>query len=479
MNSHSSNPGTSRAPTWAQNLLPTVHPMANTAAPLRIAPLAAGATARSPVTPDADTAPRVLIVCENASARFGGEAALPLHYFRVLRQRGIRVWLITHARTRDELAKLFPNEPAIHYVEDTRLNRAMWAIGRRMPPRLSNFTMGFVSRLATQLAQRRIARQLVATERIDVVHQPTPVSPREPSIMFDVGAPVVIGPMNGGMDYPKGFGKRNGLVEELVMRVGRASAALLNGLMPGKRKAALLLVANQRTRDALPRGVCPNVVELVENGVDLGLWRPSPSGSKPAAAGTPTRFIFLGRLVDWKSVDLLLAAFAQAASKAPMQLEIVGDGDEREGLETLAASLGLVGRGADSPGTVTFTGWLAQAACAARLQQADCLVLPSLLECGGAVVLEAMSMAKPVIATAWGGPADYLDPSCGILVPATGREAFIAGLRDAMVQVASVPAMGAEMGANGRRKVHREYDWEVKVQRMLELYSVARAGQAA
>ena len=42
---------------------------------------------------------RIAIVSEHASAKFGGEAALPLHYFRVLRRLGHEVWLVTHART--------------------------------------------------------------------------------------------------------------------------------------------------------------------------------------------------------------------------------------------------------------------------------------------------------------------------------------------------------------------------------------------
>src|SRR5437764_6013121 len=80
-------------------------------------------------------APRLLIVCENASARYGGEAALPLHYFRVLRKFGIPVWLVTHARTRPELEALFPGETTIRYVKDTLLNRVMWQVGRLVPPR--------------------------------------------------------------------------------------------------------------------------------------------------------------------------------------------------------------------------------------------------------------------------------------------------------------------------------------------------------
>ncbi|MDQ6681579.1 MAG: glycosyltransferase, partial [Pseudomonadota bacterium] len=392
-----------------------------------IAPVASGAAGASPDR--LDVIPRVLIICESASAAFGGEAALPLHYFRVLRKRGVPVWLLTHARTRGELSALFPDDPAIRYIEDTLLNRAMWQIGRRMPSRLSYFTAGFVSRFATQVAQRSIARRLVVEERIGIVHQPMPVSPREPSMMFGLGAPVVIGPMNGGMDYPEAFRRRSGTVEEFLVRAGRGCAAALNRLMPGKRQAALLLVANSRTREALPRGLCGNVVELVENGVDLSLWRPPAPGAEAAPSLRATRFIFLGRLVDWKAVDFLLHAFAEASVQAPMQLLIIGDGDDRRRLEALAGSLGLDRSQGKASASVTFTGWLPQQACAERLQDCDCLVLPSLLECGGAVVLEAMAIGKPVIATNWGGPADYLDASCGILVAPAGREGLISGLR--------------------------------------------------
>lgn len=416
---------------------------------------------------------RILIVCENASATFGGEAVLPLHYFRMLRRLGHPVWLITHARTRAELSALFPGDDSIRYVEDTALHRAMWAIGRRVPPRLSNFTFGMVSRFATQLAQRRLARRLIRDERVDVVHQPIPVSPREPSLMYRVGAPVVIGPMNGGMNYPPGFEVKVGWIESLVMAVGRASAGVLNWLLPGKRLAALLLVANDRTRRALPPGLGANVAEMVENGVDLALWTGDEARPDDTGAG-PVRFVFVGRLVALKCVDLLLEAFAQASARAPMHLEVIGEGEERDRLEAIAARLGLA-RDGRAAGAVDFVGWLSQAGCAERLRRSDCLILPSIKECGGAVVLEAMSVGKPVIATDWGGPADYLDPECGILVPPTNRQAFVDGLRDAMIRLATSPEERRKLGARGAAKARGEYDWDVKIQRMIGFYGLAAA----
>lgn len=150
-------------------------------------------------------------------------------------------------------------------------------------------------------------------------------------------------------------------------------------------------------------------------------------GSPTALAKTQssaTRYVFMGRLVSWKSVDLLLAAFKQAAAQASITLTIVGEGGERAGLEQQARELGILSDAVNQPGKVFFAGWRSQQECAVQLQQADALVLPSLLECGGSVVLEAMGKA-------------------------------------------------------GRRKAVTCFDWEQKVDRMIEIYRQVIANNAA
>lgn len=417
-------------------------------------------------------APRVAIVAEHASARFGGEAALPLHYFRVLRQRQVDVWLVVHARTRPELTALFPDERRIHYVEDSWFHLLMWRIGHWIPHRVDNFTAAFAMRLATQWVQRRIVLRLIAEEGVNVVHQPMPVSPREPTMMFGFGVPVVIGPMNGGINFPPAFRKYQGRLITLLLAAGRRSSTALNYLLPGKLRAAVLLVANERTRRALPPGLRGRVIEIVENGVDLSLWQ-RPVDRGPRIGGEAVHFLFMGRLVDWKAVDLLLEAFRSVLSSASVRLTVVGDGPQRSALEAMCRAWGLLADQDAEPGKVCFAGWKSQAECAVLLGQADALVLPSLMECGGAVVLEAMAASLPVIATDWGGPADYIDPSCGILVPPTSRDVMVVGLAAAMLGLANSPELSSSMGAAGYQKVIRQFDWNVKVDRMLDIYREA------
>ncbi len=413
---------------------------------------------------------RILIVAEHASLRFGGEAALPLHYFRVLRRRRMAAWLLVHERTRSELAELFPNDlDRIFFISDTAFHRLLWRFEAVLPTRLYSVTFGFILRYLTQLSQRREIRRIISDHGISLIHQPIPVSPKEPSMIYGMNVPVVIGPMNGGMDYPPGFRGSQSIADRAALSVVRRLANLMNYLIPGKRQAAALLVANERTRAALPRGACKRVFTVVENGVDLNLWKIVPSDPSQAVP-TLTRFVFVGRLVDWKAVDLLLIAFQRACRDSPMSLLIIGDGDERDSLMALARALNIFSSGEVQAGTVTFRGWMSQTQCAELVRQCDALVLPSLAECGGAVVLEAMAMEVAVIATSWGGPADYLDASCGILVEPTSRAAFIDNLAAALLRLANEPLERIAMGKSGRRKVVAHFDWEAKTDRMLEIY---------
>lgn len=404
---------------------------------------------------------RVVIVAEHASSKFGGEAFLPLHYFRLLRDRNIEAWLVVHGRTQAELQSLLPKEcDRMYFVNDTWIHKFLWRFGQFLPSRVAFITSGLLSHLYTQNIQRSIVRELVLQHNIDVVHEPIPVSPKFPSLMYGVGAPVVIGPMNGNIEYPPAFRDRESRSAKLMISLGQQLADIWNRVMPGKLQAQTLLVANERTKQALPSGVNGTVIELVENGVDLSVWQLLAAEKIPSEA---TKFVFIGRLVEMKAVDLLIEAFQKVAAETNACLEIIGDGNLRQELEAQAVNLGLGER-------VKFFSWLSQKECAMRLEHASALVLPSLLECGGAVVLEAMAMGLPVIATKWGGPADYLDTTCGILIEPTSREALVNGFTDAMLKLVHYPEWRSQMGRAGQERVRQHFDWERKIDRILEIY---------
>lgn len=409
---------------------------------------------------------RVCVVAESASFKFGGEASLPLHYFSRLRARGIEAWLIVHERTREELEALLPDEKErIHFIRDEWFHKLVWRVSGLLPRRIAEAALWAPVMVINQRMQRAIARELIATHQVNLIHQPVPVSPRAPSSIGKVGVPVVIGPMNGGMEYPSAFRSAESWFTRASVHLARKATDLVNSVISGKKFADVLLVANQRTRSALPRCVRGRVEEVTENGVDLGLWSRSPQ--RPPAERDP-RFVFIGRLVDWKRLDLAIRALAEVPGA---RLEVIGEGPMRERWTSLAASLGLAER-------TSFLGWLSQKECAARLHSATSLLLPSIYECGGAVVLEAMAAGTPVIAVDWGGPADYLDETCGILISPKGAEEVVRGFSMAMTRLIQDPEICHQLGRCGRNKIERLFDWEKKLDQVIQIYEHALAHSA-
>jgi glycosyltransferase involved in cell wall biosynthesis len=400
---------------------------------------------------------RICIVAEHASKRFGGEAFLPVHYFHLLRSRGIESWLVVHSRTRSEIAELFPQDiDRILFVPDLWIHRLVSNLSRFVPRRLSVATFGLLNQLITQFCQRSIVRRLIRNQSIDVIHQPIPISARFPSALFGLGVPVVMGPLNGGMEYPPAFRRNESWTSRAAIAFLRLFVNVANTLLPGKKHADVLLVANERTRRALPSGIRGRVIELDENGIDVGVWQ--------TASGGPDRttplFVFVGRLVDWKALDIAIRALARVPSA---ELEVVGDGPMLETWKSLAGELGVKDR-------VCFIGRLSQPEYAARLRACIALVLPSLYESGGAVVLEAMATGKPVIATRWGGPADYLDKSCGILVEPESYKALVDGFAEGMQKLIDSPELAKSMGDAGRQRAVRDFDWQRRIDRVIGIY---------
>jgi glycosyltransferase involved in cell wall biosynthesis len=402
---------------------------------------------------------RICIVAEHASYQFGGEAVLPLHYFAGLRERGIEAWLVVHARTRAELEAAFPNDrDRLRLIPDAWFHKLLFRLSAFLPRRISEASLGLLSQLVTQYLARKIVRDLIARESIDLVHQPIPVSPRFPSLMTGLGVPVVIGPMNGGMDYPAAFRHSESAFSRAAIRMGRRLSNFFNSLLTGKRRANVLLVANERTRLALPAGVRGKVIELVENAVHLKTWSTNSGNAEKSAV--KAQFVFVGRLVDWKALDVTIEALRLVPEA---ELVIIGDGPMREPWRQAAENIGVSDR-------TTFTGWLTQVECVPYLHASLALVLPSIYECGGAVVLEAMASGIPVIATKWGGPADYLDSSCGFLIEPSSRAALVQGFAAAMERLMNQPELRQELGANGRQRVEQHFDWDRKIDRILEIY---------
>ncbi len=181
------------------------------------------------------------------------------------------------------------------------------------------------------------------------------------------------------------------------------------------------------------------------------------------------RFVCVGRLCRLKGYDVFLeAAAAMAAAGHEFEAVIVGDGEARTELEKLIAALRLSGK-------VRLLGSLSSAGVRQQIIRARALVVPSLAENLPVVIMEAMALRRPVVATQIGGIAELVIPGkTGWLVPASSIEALTAALTECASQS---PVELAAMGSRGRQRVLALHDVDKEATALADLFAenLARA----
>jgi hypothetical protein len=118
-----------------------------------------------------------VIVAENVSMRQGGETRLALQWFLELLKVGVDVHLLVHIRSKRELDQSVSRFAShIHYVSEVLLQKICWNLSKALPAHVRSFTSEWLVHLVTQFMQRRTARHLIERYKIQIVHEPAPIS---------------------------------------------------------------------------------------------------------------------------------------------------------------------------------------------------------------------------------------------------------------------------------------------------------------
>lgn len=251
------------------------------------------------------------------------------------------------------------------------------------------------------LSLRRYVRELREEFPIDLIHGHTAYPDGFAAVLLGqaLGRPTVV-TLHGG-DVNLYFRRFSGRVQGVwaishADRVIAASSSLRR------------TVVDEHRADA-------EKITVIPSGVDVDRFRPMPRGEAETVLGLDKgipRILYVGAVTRSKGIDHLLRAFARInlATDDPAQLLLIGDGNYADPAQVLADELGI-GQ------YVTFVGKRPNDEIPLWINACDVLVLPSLSEGLGVVLIEAMACGKPVVATVCGGPEDIVTPQTGILVP--------------------------------------------------------------
>ncbi|MFZ1059043.1 MAG: glycosyltransferase [Candidatus Rokuibacteriota bacterium] len=221
--------------------------------------------------------------------------------------------------------------------------------------------------------------------------------------------------------------------------------------------SAVVAVSGAMERHLLGLGAPRERLHCIPVGVDPSIF----AGGNPALA--PPVFVAVGRFVDKKAPHLTLLAFKKALERLPdARLAMIGDGQLWECCKQITRSLGL-------SNYVDFLGVRQHAEVATIMKGARAFVQHSIRTSYGdaegtpTAVMEAAATGLPVISTRHMGIQEVvIDGVTGFLVD----EGDIDGMAEAIVLVGKNPVLAAEMGAQGRQRVTREFSRSQCVERL-------------
>ncbi len=416
---------------------------------------------------------RVLLVMHECNPEWTSVPLVAYQYYRTLKEL-VDVTLVTHARNRDALSRAFPNERIVYIDESAAVKRyfkyvvdpltmlagnRVWQLYTALTyPVYAEFNHGVYAQM----------QSTVAEGKFDVVHAITPMMPRYPMKLSQVcqqhSIPFVLGPVNGGLPYPKGF--RDVASKDLAYF--SALRSLGRYLIPDYRetyqRADQVLAGSTYTLNLVQEllDVEDERIQLFfENGINQSFVE---TMRRQKSADEPVNLLFVGRLVALKGADMLLNAIAALPDtlKSNIRLRIVGDGVERSNLEAQSARLDLNDR-------VEFTGWVEQGEILGQYAWADVFCFPSIKDFGGAVVMEAMAAGLPCVAVNYGGVGEYITPETGLKVDPDSRDHVTTHLTQHIAQLVEDPALRYRMSLAARDRA-QDFMWENKAASLVALY---------
>ena len=194
---------------------------------------------------------------------------------------------------------------------------------------------------------------------------------------------------------------------------------------------------------------------------ELRASAPAPGEARKRLGLDPDAFVVvgLGRLVPIKGFDLLVRALPAVVAQIPSARVLLrGDGAERGHLEAIAASLDVAGRLRMTRETTDVASYLAAA---------DVVAVPSRNEGMGRVIVEAMALGLPVVATAVGGIPDVVtDGECGRLVGPEDVDALAA----ALIELGRDPALRRKLGEAAVQRAEA-FSTAVAAEKLLAVYA--------
>lgn len=410
--------------------------------------------------------PKVLVIAEAANPEWVSVPLVGWSLASALRSV-CDVHIVTQVRNRDAILRAGLVEGKDFTVIDSEaFERPLWKLGNKLRmgegkgwtiiQALSALSYPYFERLVWAKFGERIRKG-----EYDIVHRVTPLSPTISSSMAakckKAGVPFVLGPLNGGVPWPKGF-EAERLREREILSYVRGAYKILPNRNKAINAASAILVGSRHTESEMPKTVHNKCIYIPENAVN-----PDRFSEIARYESGPLRACFVGRMVAYKGPDMLLEAAAPLLRDGLMTLDMIGDGPLLDGLKVQAASYGI-------EDAVNFHGWVAHDDVQNIMKECALFAFPSIREFGGGVVLEAMALGIVPLVVDYAGPGELVKDGLGFKLPLGSRSEIIGAFRQELQRIATEPDALPKVGTAARSHVEKLLTWDQKAKQVAGVY---------
>ncbi len=410
---------------------------------------------------------RVLVVADDCNPEW---ASLPIVGYRAAKAIAERVETVvaTHVRNRESIERHGFGKATTVYIDNEYINSPLYRLGKSVRGGsragwTTAIAVAYPSILAFEWEVWKRFRDELKAGRFDVVHRITPMSPALPSLLATLSpVPFVLGPLNGGLSWPDQFESEMQKEREYLTYV-RGVHKYLPFYRSTYRKSAAILASFRHTVDDLPESARDRIVDFPEVGLDPETFAVD---HLELAEDRPLTFLFAGRFVPLKLIDVAIRAFAETPALRAHRLLLVGDGMEREVLERQIAAAKL-------EGVVEITGWRSIDEVGALMREADVFLFPSIRDLGAGVVIQAMGAGCAPIVVDYGGPGGLVVEGAGIKIPLASRETLVAAVAEACLRYVNDRELLLRHATQARRHAIEHYTWDAKARKTIEIYEWA------
>jgi len=332
-----------------------------------------------------------------------------------------------------------------------------------------------------ELRQLPKAWRLHRRQPFDVIHRVTPSAIQNATFLPSLKVPFLIGPLLASDPPPPSFEPylRRAVTPPRRGRFhpARIAAGLSSRLLAAAarwhyhlRRATKILAGTQIAMDHVPREYRDRCELITYAGVERDVF--VPPAARPV--DRPVELLWVGRLVQYKGIELLIRSVAIAAKKCDLRLKIIGGGEDLyvAFLRQLVTELGL-------DRIVEFAKPVARNELPRSYQNADIFCFPTICDTYGIALLEAMSCGCAVVVSDVAGPREIVAEGTGVKVPMCEPEQYIRDYAAAIVALAGDPALRCKLGTAARHHIVKHHDWQQIAARLLEIYGSLGQWQVA